>query len=75
MDFTTRYPEAVAMSNTEAETVAKVLFTVFSTVGFPKEILSDCGSNLMSPLFSKLWKMCGLNQLKSAPYHPKKQFR
>lgn len=45
--------------------MAKSLFSPFSRVGFPKEILSYHGSNFISHLFSELWK-----QLKSTPYHP-----
>ncbi|XP_065426955.1 uncharacterized protein LOC135976185 [Chrysemys picta bellii] len=70
VDFATRYPEAIALSNIEAETVARALLTIFSRVGFPKEILSDRGANFMSQLFNELWKVCGVKQLKTAPYHP-----
>ncbi|CAM5119864.1 unnamed protein product [Eretmochelys imbricata] len=70
VEFATRYPEAVALTNVEAETVAKTLLTIFSRVGFPKEILSDRGENFMSQLFNELWKLCGVKQLKTAPYHP-----
>uniref|UniRef100_K7EXE6 Gypsy retrotransposon integrase-like protein 1 n=1 Tax=Pelodiscus sinensis TaxID=13735 RepID=K7EXE6_PELSI len=70
VDFATRYPEAVALSNVEAETVATALFTVFSRVGFPREVLSDRGSNFMSVVFRQLWELCGVKHLKAAPYHP-----
>ncbi|XP_065438558.1 uncharacterized protein LOC135981218 [Chrysemys picta bellii] len=70
VDFATRYPEAVALANIEAETVAVALFSIFSRVGFPKEILSDRGSNFMSVVFKQLWELCGVKHLKAAPYHP-----
>jgi len=49
-DYATRYPEAIALSSTEAEKVAKELVTLFSRVGIPDEILSDQGTNFMSAL-------------------------
>lgn len=63
VDFANRYPESVSLSNMEAETVVKAPFSIFSTVGFPKEILSDHGSNFKFQLFGELWRV------KSALYH------
>ncbi|KAG6924942.1 hypothetical protein G0U57_016049, partial [Chelydra serpentina] len=70
VDFATRYPEAVALAHIEAEIVATALFSIFSRVGFPKEILSDRGSNFMSVVYKQLWELCGAKHLKAAPYHP-----
>lgn len=55
VDFATSYPESVALPNTEAESVARALVTIFSKVGFRKEMLPDHWSNFMSQLFSELW--------------------
>lgn len=70
VDFVTRYPEAVALTNIEADSVTQVRFTIFSRVGFLKGILSDRESYFMSQLFSELWKLCGVKQRKASPYHP-----
>lgn len=59
VDFATRNPEAFPLSNVEAETIAKALFSVFSRMGYPKDKLLDHGSNFMSQLFGELWRMCG----------------
>jgi len=48
MDYITRYPEAVPLKDTQAETVAEALVNVFTRVGVPKEILSDQGSQFLS---------------------------
>uniref|UniRef100_A0A8C5MDW1 Gypsy retrotransposon integrase-like protein 1 n=1 Tax=Leptobrachium leishanense TaxID=445787 RepID=A0A8C5MDW1_9ANUR len=70
VDYATRYPEAVALSNIQADTVADGLLQVFSRVGFPQEILSDQGSQFTAELTQQLWRLCGVKALHSAPYHP-----
>lgn len=60
VNFTTGYLEAAALSNVERETAVTTLFTIFSRVGFPREILSDRGANFMSVVFKQLWEMCGV---------------
>ena len=43
IDYATRYPEAVSLKNIEAETVVEVLVGMFSRVGIPNEMQTDCG--------------------------------
>ncbi|KAG6930496.1 hypothetical protein G0U57_003644, partial [Chelydra serpentina] len=70
VDFATRYPEAVPLSSIEADTVADALLTIFSRVGFPKEVLTDQGSNFMSALLRCLWEKCGVRHSWASAYHP-----
>lgn len=42
-DYSTKYPEAVALKVIDTETVANALIEIFSRTGIPKEILSDQG--------------------------------
>lgn len=70
MDYATRFPEAFPMKNQDAESVANALIEMFSRVGFPKEILSDQGTNFMSSLISELCKMLKVRKLSTTPYHP-----
>ncbi|XP_063293534.1 uncharacterized protein LOC134578463 [Pelobates fuscus] len=70
VDYATRYPEAVALSNIQAETVAEALVKVFSRVGFPKEVLSDQGTQFTAEITQQIWKTCGAKSLTSSPYHP-----
>ncbi|XP_044133676.1 uncharacterized protein LOC122926366, partial [Bufo gargarizans] len=70
VDYATRYPEAVALSNIQAETVAEALVKVFSRVGFPKEVLSDQGTQFTAEVTQQIWKTCGVKSLTSSPYHP-----
>jgi len=48
VDYATRYPEAVALRNVDAETVAEALVTMFTRVGIREEVLSNQGSQFMS---------------------------
>jgi len=48
VDYATRYPEAVALKDIIAETVAEALVNMFSRVGVPRELLSDQGGQFMS---------------------------
>ena len=41
--YATRYPEAIALSSTEATRIATELISVFSRMGIPDEILTDQG--------------------------------
>ncbi|CAM5158327.1 unnamed protein product [Natator depressus] len=70
VDFATRYPEAVPLASIEADTVADALLTIFSRVGFPREVLTDQGSNFMSALLRCLWEKCGVRHDWASAYHP-----
>jgi len=48
VDYATWYPETTALKSVDTETVAEALFTMFSRVRFPEEVLSDQGSQFMS---------------------------
>ena len=69
-DYATRYPEAVAMKNVDAEAVADELLKVFSRVGIPKEIMTDQGANFTSQLLSELYRLLHVKALRTSPYHP-----
>ncbi len=47
VDYTTRYPEAVALRNISTKSVAEALFSIISRVGIPKKILTDQGTAFM----------------------------
>ena len=44
-DYATRYPEVVALRNTDAESVAEELVKLFTRVSIPREILTNQGTN------------------------------
>ncbi|XP_066445357.1 uncharacterized protein [Eleutherodactylus coqui] len=70
VDYATRYPEAVALSSIRTEKVADALLSIFSRVGFPKEMLTDQGPQFMSSLMQCLCKKTEVRHLVASPYHP-----
>ncbi|XP_063315604.1 uncharacterized protein LOC134615116 [Pelobates fuscus] len=70
VDYATRYPEAVALNNLQAEIVAGALMRVFSRMGFPREIVSDMGTQFIAEMTHQLWKLAGFKPIFRAPYHP-----
>ena len=70
-DYATRYPEAIALPDITAETVAEHLITLFTRVGIlAAEILTDQGANFMSALLKALYKRLNIKSIRTSPYHP-----
>uniref|UniRef100_A0A8C3P213 Gypsy retrotransposon integrase-like protein 1 n=1 Tax=Chrysemys picta bellii TaxID=8478 RepID=A0A8C3P213_CHRPI len=69
MDFATRWPEAVALSNARAKSVSQALADIFARVGWPSEILTDSGANFLAGTMKSLWEAHGVNHLVATPYH------
>jgi len=70
VDCATRYPEAVALKNQDAETVVESLMEIFSRVGFPEELLSDQGTNFKSSLMYEVCRLLRVKKMVSSVYHP-----
>ncbi len=70
VDYATRYPEAVALRNISAKSVAEALFSMISRVGIPKEILTDQGTAFMSRTIRELYELLGINSVRTSVYHP-----
>ena len=73
MCASTRFPEAIPLTNITAPKISKPLVNFFTLVGLPKEIQSDQGSNFMSGLFQQVVFQLGAKQIKSSAYHPESQ--
>ena len=71
MDYATRYPEAVALSNIDTETVAEALLEVYSRVGIPREVLTDMGSQFTSSVMREVSRLLTIRQLTTSPYNPR----
>ncbi len=69
-DYATRYPEVFPLKSIKAKYVATCLVQLFSRVGFPREILTDQGTNFMSTLLKQVYKLLGIKSLRTTPYHP-----
>ncbi|XP_056598991.1 uncharacterized protein LOC130417451 [Triplophysa dalaica] len=70
VDYATRYPEAVALRNISATSVADALFRLISRVGIPKEILTDQGTAFMSRTLRELYGLLGIKTIRTSVYHP-----
>ena len=70
MDLATHFPFAVPLKVHTAVEVAKALVSVFTTFGFPDEVLSDQGTEFMYELMQLLSNECQILQLKTSAFHP-----
>ena len=70
IDYATRYPEAVALPGIETERVAEALVEMFSRVGIPDEMLTDCGSQFTAEVMKEVSRLLSLQQIITTPYHP-----
>ena len=70
IDVATGYPEAVPLKDILAISVAETLFAVFSRMGFPKEILSDRGTQFNSDFMKQFHALCKCRAIRTSPYHP-----
>ena len=70
IDYATRYPEAVALPGIETERLAGALVEMFSQVGIPDELLTDCGSQFTAEVMKEVSRLFSLQQITTTPYHP-----
>lgn len=70
IDLCTRFPEAVPLKDITSVAVAEALLGIFSRLGFPKQILSDQGTQFNSNLMKEFHVLCGTKAIRTSPYHP-----
>eukprot|EP00794_Sanderia_malayensis_P005342 gene5342-6012_t len=70
IDYYTKYAEAIALENQEAETVVRALESIFSRHGMPAVLLSDQGTNFQSHLFTSMCRLFNIEKRRTTPYHP-----
>ena len=70
MDYATQWPEAFPLRVTDSVTVADELMILFTRVGVPDEILTDCGIFFVSRLMKELYRLLGVKSITTTPYHP-----
>ena len=67
----TKWPEAYALPNQEADTVAQAVMDNFvCRFGCPRGVLSDQGRNFESRLFRDLCDLIESVKQRTTPYHP-----
>ena len=70
-DYLTRWPEAKAVPDAGAETLARFIFEeIVCRHGVPKIILSDNGKNFISDVVKVLCEKFLIKHIFSSPYHP-----
>ncbi|KAI3374420.1 hypothetical protein L3Q82_006249 [Scortum barcoo] len=71
MDYFTKWPEAYAIPDQEAETVANALVEgMFTRFGTAEVIHSDQGRNFESGVFSAMCDCLGMQKTRTTPLHP-----
>ena len=71
MDYFTKWPEAYAIPDQEAETVADALVEgMFARFGAAEVIHSDQGRNFESAVFSAMCDRLGMQKTRTTPLHP-----
>lgn len=70
-DDLTKFSDAIAIPNQEAETIAKVLVdNVICKHGTPQSVLHDQGTNFMSDIFKNLCRLLKIKKINCSAYHP-----
>ena len=71
VDYLTKWPEAFAVTDQSAATVAKLLVEqIVSWHGVPAEILSDRGQAFLSGLMKEVETLLGFHKVNTTAYHP-----
>ena len=71
MDYFTKWPEAFALKDQTAATIAKVFVEdIIFRYGAPKRLLTDKGLNFTSKLVQAVNEVFGILKLNTSAYHP-----
>ena len=71
MDYFTKWPEAFAIPDQKATTIAKLFVEqIICRHGVPEELLSDRGANFLSTLIQEICCVLGVKKLNTSGYHP-----
>ena len=70
-EYLTRWPEAFAVPNTDARTIARLLVNhIVLTHGAPRTLLSDRGKNFLSSLVRSVCELLNTKKVNTTAYHP-----
>ena len=72
IDHFTKFAQAYPTPNKSSLTAAKRLYGDFMLrFGMPTNIISDQGGEFESEVMQHLHKICGVNKIRTTPYHPR----
>ena len=69
VDYATRYPEAIPLKNIRIGTVAEALWTMWTRLGIPKEVLSDRGTQFTGEIMKEVHRLLAIKGKNTSPYH------
>jgi len=70
-DELSRFASAIALVSTDAPTVAQAFVECYVCLhGIPESILTDCGTNFLSDIFTNMCKLLDIKKSKTTPCHP-----
>jgi len=71
VDYLTKWVEAFAVPDQQAETIAKLFVeNVVCRHGVPEQLLSDRGTNFLSELIQGVCEVLGVEKINTSGYHP-----
>ena len=70
IDSCTRWPTVYALKSLSAKAVCDSLLELFTHIGVPNQIVSDCGTNFTSQLTQSMLKYLGCTPVFNTPNHP-----
>lgn len=70
VDYASRYSAAMPLRTALATAVAQELATLFTRVGFPKQIVTDKGMVFMGKTLKAPAQLVGIQALHTTVYHP-----
>ncbi|GFW34889.1 retrovirus-related Pol polyprotein from transposon 412 [Trichonephila clavipes] len=65
-----KYPEAIPVESITSPNVIDALLSIFSRIGFPREIQSDLGTSFASELTTTFFNKFGIKVTRSSVSHP-----
>ncbi|GFS98906.1 retrovirus-related Pol polyprotein from transposon 412 [Trichonephila clavipes] len=65
-----KYPEAIPVESITSPNVIDALLSIFSKIGFPREIQSDLGTSFTSELTTTFFNRFGIKVTRSSVSHP-----
>src|SRR6266542_93929 len=72
INYFTKYPEARALTNANAKSVANFIYEdIICRYGCPRKIISDRGTHFNNQVIEKLLERFKIRHNLSTPYHPK----